>query len=104
MPPTPPAKPSFNRAGYIATLRATRITETDGLSILLYLAERCNPALQLRKRLYPADHVARKTGTAKITALRRIQRLREQKLLTVVFRSRSAYYQLPSENELQKFS
>lgn len=104
MPPTPPAKPAFNRVGYIATLRATKISEEQGLSILVFLAERCNAERRLRKRLYTAKAIGRAVGIAKIKAMRRLRHLRDSRALGVVFLNRTAHYQLPTETELQRFS
>lgn len=105
MTPITTAKPgSFNRARYIATLRATKIKETDGLSILVYLAERCNDDRRLRVRSYKAEVIARAVGISKIHALRRIRSLKAKHALKVIFPSRTAHYQLPTETELQKFA
>ncbi len=99
---TPIRPPAFNRAGYIATIRSTKIKEAEGLHILLYLAEKCDATLRARVRVYPAEIIADRTGTSRITTLRRLRMLRHKKLIKIVMK-KTSHYQLPTESELQKF-
>lgn len=105
MTPIPAIRPRpFNRAGYIATLRATKIKESDGLSILIFLAEKCADDLSLKKREFTAEVVGRNLGIKRITAIRRMRKLKTQGLLKSAPRRRVSHFQLPTETELQKFA
>lgn len=101
---TPISKPKFNRSGYIATLRATKVSEADGLSILIYLAEKCGDDRTLRKRLFTAKNIAKSCGISRITAVRRMRKLVNKKLLLDAKLNRRSHYQLLTETELQRFA
>jgi len=102
MTPISTPKP-FNRTGYIATLRATKIREEDGLSIMIYLAEKCADDRTLRKRTFTAEKISQATGISRITAVRRIRKLKTNRLLLNAKMKRVSHYQLPAEMELQRF-
>jgi DNA-binding IscR family transcriptional regulator len=94
---------AFNRAGYIATIRATKIKETEGLNILVFLAEKCAEDLTVPVRKFKSEAVAKSTGTTKILALRRIRILKSKGLLKSK-PGRLCHWQLPTETELRLFA
>ncbi len=98
-----PIRPSFNRAGYIATLRSTKISEKDGLSVLLLIAEKCDDDRMVPRRHFTAPDIARNTGIERTTAYRRLNKLRSKGLVTVTRHKRTSCYQLAPEIKLQKF-
>lgn len=103
MTPIRPAN-SFNRQGYIATLRSTKITEDNGLSILIFLAEKCDEYRMAKRRHFTAKVIGRHVGIPSRTALRRIRRLIATKALSLAYTNRVSHFQLPTETELQKFA
>ena len=98
-----PIRPSFNRAGYIATLRSTKIREIDGLAILVLIAEKCDDNRMVPRRHFTAPGIARLTGIERTTAYRRLAKLRLKSLITVTRNKRTSCYQLAPETKLQKF-
>ena len=98
-----PIRPSFNRAGYIATLRSTKIREIDGLAILVLIAEKCDDNRMVPRRHFTAPDIARLTGIERTTAYRRLAKLRLKSLITVTRNKRTSCYQLAPETKLQKF-
>ena len=95
--------PPFNRKGYIATIRSTKLKEEEGRSILTYLAEVCDDNRMLQKRKYTAKHLSKILGVHRLTVLRRMRRIQAKGLLEEATSKRRSHWQLVSEDKLQKF-